>query len=120
LKPDWNNHRQNIFTDRYALKSFEGKLKEDKPEEMFKRIADKIGKDRKEKNMYYDALNDFSFVPAGRQLAGIGSGMTSTFFNCYYIPFHNRSNPEKGKDSRQAIMDTMSTAVEIMARGGGK
>ena len=120
MNPKWNQKRQEIFLDRYALKNIDGNIQEEKREEMFKRLSKTVGKDEKEQKMYYDALEGFGFVPAGRQLAGIGSGMTSTFFNCYYIPFHNRSNPEKGKDSRQAIMDTMSTAVEIMARGGGK
>lgn len=119
LKPEWNEQREKIFKDRYALRSEEGELLEEKPKQMWRRLANTIGRNKEEVEDYYKALKDFLFVPAGRQLAGIGSGMNSTYFNCYYLPFHNRSNPEKGRDSRQAIMDTMSTCVEVQARGGG-
>ena len=119
LSPEWNEQREGVFEDRYALKGEEGELLEEKPKQMWRRLANTIGRNKDEVEEYYKALEDFLFVPAGRQLAGIGSGMKSTYFNCYYLPFHNRSSPEAGRDSRQAIMDTMSTCVEVQARGGG-
>ncbi len=116
----WNKQRQKVFEDRYALKDEEGNLLENNPKEMWDRIAGFLAKNNSELyEEYYNILEDFKFVPAGRQLAGIGSKGDVTFYNCYVIPFHNRTNPEAGLDSRGAIMDTISSCVEISARGGG-
>ena len=117
LRPKFNKQREKLFKKRYALRSEEGNLLEQKPKQMWRRLSSTIGHSKKEVENYYEALEDFLFTPAGRQLAGIGSGMTSTFFNCYFIPF--RKDPEKGRDSREAIMETLKMCTEIQARGGG-
>ncbi len=51
------------------------------------------------------------FVPAGRILAGAGSGQDTTWSNCFVI-----SSP---KDSREGIYDSCKEWSEIMSRGGG-
>jgi ribonucleoside-diphosphate reductase alpha chain len=120
MLPRWDEQRQKVFEDRYALKDESGALIEASPQDMWRRIARVLAEgDDKLHNEYYHALEDFKFVPAGRQLAGIGNQGDVTFYNCYVIPFHNRKNPEEGLDSRGAIMDTISSCVEISARGGG-
>jgi ribonucleoside-diphosphate reductase alpha chain len=110
--------QQRIFLDRYALKDPNGIPIESKPEEMWQRVAAGIAsvESTEEKRTcwaqcFYDALRDFRFVPAGRILAGAGSGHAVTFFNCFVLP-----SPE---DSRGGILDNLKLAVEIMARGGG-
>jgi ribonucleoside-diphosphate reductase alpha chain len=55
-------------------------------------------------------MRDFRFVPAGRILAGAGTGRAVTYYNCFCIP-----SPE---DSRAGILDNLGLAVEIMTRGG--
>lgn len=110
--------RQKVFFDRYALKDENGQRVENTPEEMWRRVAKGISaiektqakKDEWEAK-FYDALNNFKFVPGGRILAGAGSGVELTFYNCYVIP-----SPE---DSRQGIFESVRTMVEIMSRGGG-
>ncbi|WP_018247510.1 adenosylcobalamin-dependent ribonucleoside-diphosphate reductase [Orenia marismortui] len=120
MLPEWNKQRQAVFEDRYALKDKNGNLTEDIPQEMWERIAKVLSKENNDLyDEYYNVLKDFKFVPAGRQLAGIGNQGEATFYNCYVIPFHNKTNNEEGLDSRGAIMDTISSCVEISARGGG-
>ncbi|PIR79793.1 MAG: ribonucleoside-diphosphate reductase, adenosylcobalamin-dependent [Candidatus Levybacteria bacterium CG10_big_fil_rev_8_21_14_0_10_35_13] len=109
--------REKVFLDRYSLKDKKGKPLEKAPEEMWKRVAKAIAKAEKpslrktwEKN-FYQAMQDFKFVPGGRVLAGAGTGYAVTYYNCFVIP----SPP----DSRDGILDNLKQMVEIMARGGG-
>lgn len=110
--------RRDVFLDRYSLKDIDGSAMETFPEQMWKRIAwgiaqvertDVLKKEWEEK--FYQALQDFKFVPAGRILSGAGTGYEVTFYNCYVIP--------SPKDSRHGIMENIELTVEIQARGGG-
>lgn len=109
--------RLKVFNDRYALKDNEGNQLESTPEEMWRRVANvaasveeaRLRKEWSEK--FFNALQDFKFVPGGRILSGAGSGSSVTFYNCFVIP-----SPE---DSRGGIMDSVKTMTEIMSRGGG-
>lgn len=110
--------RLKVFNDRYALKDNDGNQIESSPEEMWRRVANAVAgvelteKAKKEwSEKFYETLQDFKFVPAGRILSGAGSGASVTFYNCFVIP-----SPE---DSRGGIMDSVKTMTEIMSRGGG-
>jgi ribonucleoside-diphosphate reductase alpha chain len=110
--------RQKVFMDRYSLKDASGNALEHYPEQMWARVARGIAEVEKTpearaewEKKFYDALENFQFVPGGRILAGAGSGHQVTFYNCYVIP-----SPE---DSRQGILDNLKLMTEIMARGGG-
>lgn len=114
----WNDQREKTFLDRYALKDRSGDLLETKPHQMWNRVAQALSFNRWEEDEFRYALEDFMFVPAGRVLAAAGSGQNSaTFYNCFVLgmdsPLH------KGKDSRDAIMHTISQMVELNCRGGG-
>ncbi|MDO8497167.1 MAG: adenosylcobalamin-dependent ribonucleoside-diphosphate reductase [bacterium] len=108
---------QKAFLDRYALKDKKGNPVEQKPEEMWKRIAKAVAGIEKKENIkkwekeFYDTMKDFKYVPGGRILAGAGSGYDVSFYNCFVIP-----SPQ---DSRGGILDTLKQMVEIMAHGGG-
>ena len=61
--------------------------------------------------LFYDALSDFKWLPAGRITAGAGSGRQVTLFNCYVmgvIP-----------DSLSGIFDMLKEAALTMQQGGG-
>lgn len=110
--------RQQVFSDRYALKDKEGKAIEQTPEEMWRRIARGVAANertvKQKKNWeekFYTAMTDFKFVPGGRILSGAGTGYKVTFYNCFVIP--------SPKDSRDGILESLKQMVEIMARGGG-
>ncbi|MDI3518873.1 MAG: ribonucleoside-diphosphate reductase alpha chain [Caldanaerobacter sp.] len=118
MLPAWNEQREKVFLDRYALKDREGKPVEKKPEEMFKRVAKAIATNEKEEEMFYKVMSEWKFIPGGRILAGAGTGREVTYFNCFVIPVE-ANDPKKGNDSRAAIMDTIAKMLEINSRGGG-
>lgn len=109
--------RQTVFLDRYALKDEYGKPMEKEPNEMWKRVAHAIAQvEPKAKRdiweeKFFDAMQNFAFVPGGRILSGAGTGYKVTFYNCFVIP-----SPH---DSRGGILKTLTQMVEIMSRGGG-
>lgn len=109
--------REQVFSDRYALKDGKGNPTEKTPEEMWKRVSRAIAsvepKDTRKfwEKKFYDAMEGFKYVPGGRILAGAGTGAKVTYYNCFVIP-----SPH---DSRGGILTTLSQMVEIMARGGG-
>ncbi|MBI5449300.1 adenosylcobalamin-dependent ribonucleoside-diphosphate reductase [Candidatus Gottesmanbacteria bacterium] len=114
---DLTGIRQTVFLDRYALKDADGKPVEKTPEEMWKRVSHAIAQmEPKAKRAlweekFYDAMQNFVFVPGGRILSGAGTGYKVTFYNCFVIP-----SPH---DSRGGILKTLTQMVEIMSRGGG-
>lgn len=60
---------------------------------------------------FYSALEDFKFLPAGRIIAGAGTGRAVTLFNCFVmgtIP-----------DSMSGIFDMLKEAALTMQQGGG-
>ena len=60
---------------------------------------------------FRDALEDYRFLPAGRILAGAGTGRAVTLFNCFVmgtIP-----------DSMAGIFDMLKEAAVTMQQGGG-
>lgn len=110
--------RKKLFEDRYALKDEKGKVIEKYPEQSWKRMAHalaQIEKTQKLQNywekVFYSAMTDFKFVPAGRVWCSAGTGTIATMINCFVIP-----SPH---DSRQGIIKTLEHVTEISARGGG-
>ncbi|HLD01832.1 MAG TPA: adenosylcobalamin-dependent ribonucleoside-diphosphate reductase [Patescibacteria group bacterium] len=110
--------RQKVFLDRYSLKDKKGDPIEQEPTQMWRRVSDAIASVEKTptlqktwSNKFYNAMEDFKFVPGGRVLAGAGTGYAVTFYNCFVIP--------SPKDSRDGILDNLKNMIEIMARGGG-
>lgn len=60
---------------------------------------------------FYQALEDFRFLPAGRITAGAGSGRNVTLFNCYVMG--------EILDSMGGIFDALKEAALTMQQGGG-
>jgi ribonucleoside-diphosphate reductase alpha chain len=63
-----------------------------------------------EKNFYY-ALKDFKYIPAGRIVAGAGTGRVVTLFNCFVMGTI--------QDSLPGIFDMLKEAALTMQQGGG-
>src|SRR5579884_1720361 len=81
--------RQRVFMDRYSLKDANGHPLEFYPEQLWARVARGIAVVEKTEELqthwqqrFYEALNNFQFVPGGRILAGAGSGHQVTYYNC--------------------------------------
>lgn len=108
---------QKVFLDRYSLKDKKGSQLEQKPEQMWRRVARAVASQEKSKEQkmwekqFYQAMQGFKYIPGGRILAGAGTGYMVTYYNCFVIP--------SPSDSRQGILDTLKQMVEIMAHGGG-
>jgi len=123
-QPEWNPQREKVLLDRYVLKDDKG----DPVEEFWPQVAQRVAKalaeieeeEIREKyaDEFYEAMKDFRVIPAGRILAGAGTGSDLIFYNCTVIPVQS-NDPSFGNDSRQGIMDTIGRIVEITSRGGG-
>jgi ribonucleoside-diphosphate reductase alpha chain len=60
---------------------------------------------------FAEALADFAFLPAGRILAGAGTGRTVTLFNCFVMG--------RIEDDLGSIFDNVRQAARTMQQGGG-
>ena len=60
---------------------------------------------------FYDAIHDYGFLPAGRILAGAGTGRDVTLFNCFVLGTIG--------DDLSAIFDNVKDAALTMQAGGG-
>lgn len=60
---------------------------------------------------FHGAMADFGFLPAGRILAGAGTGRTVTLFNCFVLG--------RIEDDLGAIFDAVKEAALTMQQGGG-
>jgi ribonucleoside-diphosphate reductase alpha chain len=60
---------------------------------------------------FYEALEDHKFLPAGRIIAGAGTGRRVTLFNCFVMG--------KIDDSMNGIFDSLREAAITMQQGGG-
>jgi len=110
--------REKLFMDRYSLKDKNGKSIEKYPEQSWKRMSkalaqveSTVAKKTKWEKKFYEAMEGFKFVPAGRVWCSAGTGTSATMINCFVIP--------SPKDSRQGIIKTLEYVTEISARGGG-
>lgn len=66
---------------------------------------------KKWETIFYHALEDFKFLPAGRILAGAGTGRSVTLFNCFVMG--------TVPDSISGIFDMLKEAAITMQQGGG-
>ncbi len=60
---------------------------------------------------FEDALNSYEFLPAGRILAGAGTGRDVTLFNCFVMGLI--------EDDMASIFDNVKEAALTMQQGGG-
>jgi len=106
---------QQIWDMKYRFKSPEGEPVDKTLEDTWRRIARAVAAVEKEpakwEEVFYRALEDFQFLPAGRIVAGAGTERTVTLFNCFVmgtIP-----------DDMGGIFDQLREAALTMQQGGG-
>nr|WP_319249224.1 adenosylcobalamin-dependent ribonucleoside-diphosphate reductase [uncultured Celeribacter sp.] len=106
---------EQIWDMKYRLKDADGKAKDQSVEDSWRRVARSLAAVEKDsagwEEKFYSALEDFKFLPAGRILAGAGTGRAVTLFNCFVmgtIP-----------DSMAGIFDMLKEAALTMQQGGG-
>lgn len=106
---------EQIWDMKYRMKDSEGQAVDGSVEDSWRRVARDLARvesdPAKWEDKFYSALEDFKYLPAGRILAGAGTGRSVTLFNCFVmgtIP-----------DSMDGIFDMLKEAALTMQQGGG-
>jgi ribonucleoside-diphosphate reductase alpha chain len=106
---------QQIWDMKYRLKSADGTPVDKTLEDSWRRIAGALAVSEADApgwtDRFYSALEDFKFLPAGRIVAGAGTGRQVTLFNCFVmgtIP-----------DDMAGIFTHLKEAALTMQQGGG-
>ena len=106
---------EQIWDMKYRLKDASGVPMEASVEDSWRRVARALAAvesvPERWEERFYEALSDFRFLPAGRILAGAGTGRSVTLFNCFVmgtIP-----------DSLEGIFQALKEAALTMQQGGG-
>lgn len=104
-----------IWEMKYRLKDAAGNAVDKSVEDTWRRVAVAVAAPEADSaawaGRFYDAMADFRFLPAGRILAGAGSGRDVTLFNCFVmgtIP-----------DDMSGIFQHLKEAALTMQQGGG-
>ncbi|UWQ05282.1 adenosylcobalamin-dependent ribonucleoside-diphosphate reductase [Aliiroseovarius crassostreae] len=103
---------EQIWDMKYRLKKSGGEAEDKTVEDTWRRIARSLAENEPEREgEFFEALEDFKYLPAGRITAGAGTGRSVTLFNCFVmgtIP-----------DSMSGIFDMLKEAALTMQQGGG-
>ena len=106
---------QQIWEMKYRLKSVDGRPVDKTVEDSWRRVARAAASAEKEPEArtqrFYEALADFRFLPAGRILAGAGTGRQVTLFNCFVMG--------DIEDDMASIFENLKEAALTMQQGGG-
>jgi ribonucleoside-diphosphate reductase alpha chain len=110
---------REIWDLKYRLKGSDGRAIDSSLDDTFWRTAraaasaEKGGKKVRERwaKRFHDAIADLGFLPAGRILAGAGTGRSVTLFNCFVLG--------KIEDDLSAIFEGVKDAALTMQQGGG-
>jgi ribonucleoside-diphosphate reductase alpha chain len=104
-----------IWDMKYRLKDADGTPVDETVEDTWHRIAKALAAEEKDPKAwepkFFEALEDFKFLPAGRIVAGAGTARSVTLFNCFVmgtIP-----------DSMGGIFEMLREAALTMQQGGG-
>jgi len=108
---------EHVWDAKYRLKTEAGAPLDRTVDDTFKRVARAVARAEKKKqrahwqSRFYDAMADFAFLPAGRILAGAGSGRDVTLFNCFVMG--------EIADDMGSIFENVKDAALTMQQGGG-
>ncbi len=116
---EWSPVSQRIWDMKYRFKSAPGASAAAIPdadlEATWWRVARALAAPERDPELwagrFHEALSDFKFLPAGRVIAGAGTGRTVTLFNCFVmgtIP-----------DDMSGIFENLREAALTMQQGGG-
>ncbi|MCW8836820.1 MAG: adenosylcobalamin-dependent ribonucleoside-diphosphate reductase, partial [Rhodospirillales bacterium] len=106
---------QQIWDMKYRLKDADGEPVDKTVADTFRRVARALSMPERDpalwEQRFFDAMQDFRFLPAGRIVAGAGATRKVTLFNCFVmgdIP-----------DDMAGIFDGLKEAALTMQQGGG-
>ena len=108
---------QQIWDMKYRLKGTDGSLVDATLDDTWTRVATAVAaaepkraRKRWEKT-FAEAMADLAFLPAGRILAGAGTGRDVTLFNCFVMG--------RIEDDLGSIFENVKEAALTMQQGGG-
>ncbi len=106
---------QQIWDMKYRLKDAEGRPVDKTVTDSWRRVAGALAAGEADaehwQERFYQAMEDFKFLPAGRILSGAGTDRRVTLFNCFVmgdIP-----------DDMAGIFENLKEAALTMQQGGG-
>src|SRR6478752_5531403 len=106
---------QQIWDMKYRLRGPSGEPLDKTIEDTWRRVATALAAPERDPALwserFYASMTDFKFLPAGRVVAGAGSGRSVTLFNCFVmgaIP-----------DDMGGIFAHLREAALTMQQGGG-
>ena len=110
---------QRIWREKYQLRGVDGASVDETIEDSWQRVAQAAAAAERGRKavktryaqVFYDAMADFVFLPAGRILAGAGSGRDVTLFNCFVMGAI--------EDDLSSIFEHVREAAITMQKGGG-
>ncbi len=106
---------EQIWDMKYRLKDADGTPVDGTVEDTWRRIARALAQVEKDpatwEAKFYDALEGFKYLPAGRITAGAGTGRSVTLFNCFVMG--------TVPDNMGGIFDGLKEAALTMQQGGG-
>ncbi|RMD95477.1 MAG: adenosylcobalamin-dependent ribonucleoside-diphosphate reductase [Alphaproteobacteria bacterium] len=104
-----------IWDMKYRFKAPDGTPIDKTVEDSWRRVARAAAQVEEDpatwEERFYAALEDFRFLPAGRILAGAGTGREVTLFNCFVMGLI--------PDSMEGIFENLKEAALTMQQGGG-
>ncbi|MEM7058345.1 MAG: adenosylcobalamin-dependent ribonucleoside-diphosphate reductase [Pseudomonadota bacterium] len=106
---------ESIWDMKYRFKSADGAPIDETVEDSWRRVATSLATVEEDPSIwedrFYKALENFRFLPAGRILAGAGTGRSVTLFNCFVMG--------TVADSMGGIFEGLKEAALTMQQGGG-
>ncbi|MDT8326557.1 MAG: adenosylcobalamin-dependent ribonucleoside-diphosphate reductase [Roseovarius sp.] len=106
---------EQIWNMKYRFKAADGAAHDLTVEDTWRRIARALAEVETDaalwEERFYEALEDFKFLPAGRITAGAGTGRKVTMFNCFVMG--------TVPDDMGGIFDNLREAALTMQQGGG-
>ncbi len=106
---------EQIWDMKYRFKDADGTPRDLSVEDTWRRIAADLAQVEPEpkvwEDRFYNALEDFKYLPAGRITAGAGTARSVTLFNCFVMG--------TVPDSLNGIFEMLKEAALTMQQGGG-
>ena len=106
---------QQIWDMKYRLKNAEGQPSDKTVADTWRRVAKALASVEAEpalwEDRFFEAMDDFKFLPAGRILSGAGAERRVTLFNCFVMG--------DVPDDMAGIFDQLKEAALTMQQGGG-
>jgi ribonucleoside-diphosphate reductase alpha chain len=106
---------QQIWDMKYRLKNAEGQPVDKAVSDSWRRVAKALASVENDpsawEERFFDAMDDFKFLPAGRILSGAGAERRVTLFNCFVMG--------DVPDDMAGIFDHLKEAALTMQQGGG-